>query len=68
MVALCQPSSAAIERGFSPLTNSFSDRQRSAREDLVEFTLIMQYNDKQKKFEAKKKMTKLGAKFAGRCE
>jgi len=41
---LLQPSSAAAERVFSILKNSFGDQQLSAFEDYLEASLIIQYN------------------------
>lgn len=43
-ILLLQPSSAASERVFSLLQNSFSDRQESALEDYIETSLMLQYN------------------------
>lgn len=43
-VLLCQPSSAAVERVFSFLKNSFSDQQSRALEDYVELSLMLQLN------------------------
>ena len=43
-VLLCQPSSAAVERVFSSLKNSFSDQQSRALEDYVELALMLQHN------------------------
>jgi len=43
-VLLLQPSSAAAERVFSILKNSFGDQQLSALEDYLEASLILQYN------------------------
>ena len=45
-VLLIQPSSAASERVFSLLKNSFGDQQLAALEDYVETSLILQYNKK----------------------
>ena len=42
---LLQPSSAAAERFFSILTNSFSNRQASSREDYIEISIMLQYNN-----------------------
>ena len=41
---LVQPSSAAAERAFSLLANSFGDRQQYALEDYVEASVMLQYN------------------------
>ena len=41
---LVQPSSAAAERVFSLLQNSFSQRQSSSLEDYIETSLMLQYN------------------------
>ena len=43
-VLLVQPSSAAAERVFSLLSNSFSDRQQNCLEDYIEASLMLQYN------------------------
>ena len=45
-VLLLQPSSAASERVFSLLQNSFNNRQEQALEDYIETSLILQYNNK----------------------
>ena len=45
-VLLLQPSSAAAERVFSLLSNSFSSRQDSSLEDYVELSVMMQYNNR----------------------
>ena len=44
LVLLVQPSSAAAERFFSLLQNSFSQRQSSSLEDSIETSLMLQYN------------------------
>ena len=44
LVLLVQPSSAAAERVFSLLQNSFSQRQSSSLEDYIETSLKLQYN------------------------
>ena len=44
LVLLVQPSSAAAERVFSLLQNSFSQRQSSSLEDYIETSLMLQYN------------------------
>ena len=41
---LIQPSSAAAERVFSLLNNSFKDNQARALEDYIETSVILQYN------------------------
>ena len=41
---LVQPSSAAAERAFSLLANSFGDRQQNALEDYVEASVMLHYN------------------------
>ena len=46
MLLLVQPSSAAAERVFSILSNSFTDTQRSSLEDYVETSIMIQYNKK----------------------
>jgi len=43
-VLLVQPSSAAAERVFSLLQNSFSQRQSSSLEDYIESSIMLQYN------------------------
>ena len=44
LVLLVQPSSAATERVFSLLKNSFSQSQSSSLEDYIETSLMLQYN------------------------
>ena len=44
LVLLVQPSSAASERVFSILTNSFSSQQESSLEDCIQLSVILQYN------------------------
>ena len=39
-----QPSSAAAERVFSLLNNSFGSRQTNSLEDYIEGTIMLQYN------------------------
>ena len=41
---LIQPSSAAAERVFSLLNNSFNDQQNSCLEDYIECSIMLQYN------------------------
>ena len=41
---LIQPSSAAVERVFSLLQNSFQKQKESAMEDYIESSLMLQYN------------------------
>lgn len=48
------PSSAAAERVFSILANSFGSTRDSALEDLVEGTLQVRFNDKQREMERRK--------------
>ena len=43
---LFQPSSAAAERVFSLLQNSFKDQQYSSLEDYIEASIMMQYNNR----------------------
>jgi len=43
-VLFVQPSSAASERVFSILTNSFSTQQESSLEDYVQLSVMLQYN------------------------
>jgi len=45
-VLLVQLSSAASERVFSLLKNSFGDRQNSALQDYIEASLMLQYNNR----------------------
>lgn len=45
-ILLLQPSSAASERVFSLLQNSFNNQQEQALEDYIETSLILQYNNK----------------------
>ena len=44
LVLLVQPSSAATERVFSILANSFSAQQESSLEDYIQLSVMMQYN------------------------
>ena len=43
-VLVVQPSSAAAERVFSILSNSFTDQQEQSLEDYVEASVMLQYN------------------------
>lgn len=43
---LVQPSSAASERVFSLLNNSFGFKQNSSLEDYVETSILLQYNNR----------------------
>ena len=45
-ILLLQPSSAASERVFSLLNNSFGFKQNSSLEDYVETSILLQYNDR----------------------
>ena len=45
-VLLIQPSSAAAERVFSLLENSFSEKQARTLEDYIETSIMLQYNSK----------------------
>ena len=45
-VAVVQPSSAAAERVFSILKRSFSDTQYGSLQDLIETSVMLQYNDR----------------------
>jgi hypothetical protein len=45
-VLLLQPSSAAAERVFSILSNSFNSQQESSLEDYTELSVILQYNNR----------------------
>ena len=45
-VLLLQPSSAAAERVFSLLSNSFTSQQESSLEDYTELSVILQYNNR----------------------
>ena len=42
-ILLVQPSSAASERVFSLLNNSFGERQYSSLQDYIEASLMLQY-------------------------
>ena len=46
LVVLVQPSSAASERVFSILSNSFSTRQESSLEDYIQLSVMLQYNNR----------------------
>ena len=43
-VLLVQPSSAAAERVFSILSNSFTDRQEHSLKEYIETFVMLQYN------------------------
>jgi len=43
---LIQPSTAAAERVFSLLSNSFTERQTRSMEDYIETSVMVQYNDR----------------------
>jgi len=43
-IALTQPSSAAAEKAFSLLQNSFGKRQEHSLEDYIQLPAMMQYN------------------------
>ena len=45
-IILIQPSSAALERVFSLLMNSFAERQNSSLQDYIEASIMMQYNNR----------------------
>ena len=45
-IILLQPSSAAAERFFSLLANSFKDTQTRALEDYIGTSVMLQYNEK----------------------
>ena len=45
-VLLVQPSSAADERVFSILSNSFTDRQEHSLKDYIETSVMLQYNSR----------------------
>ncbi len=45
-ILLLQPSSAAAERVFSLLNNSFKEQQYSSLEDYIETSIMLQYNEK----------------------
>ena len=45
-ILLIQPSSAASERVFSLLENSFRDNQACAMEDYIEASIMLQYNQR----------------------
>ena len=44
LVLLVQPSSAAAERVFSLLNNSFNSQQESSLEDYLQLSVMLQYN------------------------
>jgi len=44
LILLVQLSSAAVERVFSLLANSFSEQQTSAMDDYIETSIMLQYN------------------------
>ena len=44
---LIQPSSAAAERVFSLLSNSFTERQTRSMEDYIETSVMVQYNNRE---------------------
>ena len=46
LVALIQPSSAAAERVFSILSDSFSSQQHLALENYIQLSVMLQYNDR----------------------
>ena len=46
LVFLASPSSAAVERVFSILRNTFDAGQKLALEDYVETSLMLQYNNR----------------------
>ena len=46
LLLLVQPSSAAAERAFSLLENSFNHQQRSSLEDYISVSVMLQYNRK----------------------
>ena len=46
-VLLLQPSSAAAERVFSVLNNTFASKQLRALEDYVEASIMLQYNKRE---------------------
>ena len=48
LIFLIQPSSAAAERVFSILNQSFDDNQTNSLEDYVEATVMLQYNHPKK--------------------
>ena len=45
MVLLVQSSSAAAERIFSLLSNSFTERQMSSLEDYIETSIMIQHDN-----------------------
>ena len=46
LMLLVQPSSAASERVFSILSNSFSSQQESSLEDYIQLSVMLQYNNR----------------------
>ena len=49
LVLLVKPLSAAAERVFSLLNNSFDTKQESALEDYIHLSVMMQYNNRKSK-------------------
>lgn len=45
-VAILQPSSASVERVFSLLQSTFSDRQTRTLEDYVQTSIMLQFHDR----------------------
>jgi hypothetical protein len=63
-VALLQPSSACVERVFSVLRNHFSKRQHRARQDLIEGSVKLSYNERQRVPDGKAKRKRRHARAA----
>jgi hypothetical protein len=63
-VGLIQPSSACVERVFSILRAHFNKRQNHARQDLVEGSIKLSYNERQRVPKDKKRKKRLHARAA----
>ena len=48
-ILVVQPSSAAVERVFSMLNNTFKDQQHNSLQDYLEASIMLRYNDCKKK-------------------
>ena len=45
-ILVVQPSSAAVERVFSMLTNAFKDQQHNSLQDYIEVSTMLRYNNR----------------------
>ena len=45
ILAIQQPSSAAVERVFSMLNNTFKDQQHNSLQDYLEASIMLRYNN-----------------------